>query len=278
MSGKHLITILVTALCFPAESSAGIVGDVNGDSLVSIADIATLIDHLQSQECEQGSHRFVDLGLTSGTLWASTNVGASTPEAYGSYFAWGETSEKELYYWSTYADSQSGTASDFTTYSAEGLTSCIGTNDDAAHTHWGCLWQLPTLTQCQELRSECTWASVNQNDTVGMLITGPNGNSIFMPKAGRKYGSQLMETGLNFYYWAGDLYCRYEADASSSLGSYMDASFNNYFEYYGYSRSVGFPVRPVFAFTTLQLNGDVNADGVLSLADIYALSSLLLVK
>lgn len=268
---------MAMSLCMVAGARADNTpaGDVTGDSLVTLADLTALVNYLQGMDTTEEGHSYVDLGLASGTLWATCNVGATTAEGFGDYFAWGETEEKSTYYWSTYQDSQNGSAISFQTYYSGGQTSCIATDDDAARHHWGSHWQQPTLAQLRELKESCTWQTDTLNGMAGMTITGPNGNHIFMPKAGRKYGTSVMGAGIHFYYWSGELYCTYDADANSSLGGYMDASFYNTFEYYGYSRNTGFPVRPVVASPTLHLRCDVNGDGTVNRADLTTLVHLL---
>ena len=123
----------------------------------------------------------IDLGLSSGTLWASWNLGASSPEEYGAYFAWGETTPKNNYVWSTY---KFGESSNFTKYNTtDGLTE-LQLEDDAANVILGKDWRMPTHQEELELVNECTWESVELNGISGYKVTGPNGNSIFLPRGG----------------------------------------------------------------------------------------------
>ena len=139
----------------------------------------------------------VDLGLTSGTLWSSCNIGASTPEEYGSYFAWGETAPKSNYDWSTY---KFGGGSNFTKYnSSDGLTE-LALEDDAAYVLWGENWRMPTHQQELELVNECSWESTTLNGISGYKITGPNGNSIFMPRGGLYDGTDYDADGTKVSY------------------------------------------------------------------------------
>ena len=139
----------------------------------------------------------VDLGLTSGTLWSSCNIGASTPEEYGSYFAWGETAPKSNYDWSTY---KFGGGSNFTKYnSSDGLTE-LALEDDAAYVLWGENWRMPTHQQELELVNECTRESVTLNGISGYKFTGPNGNSIFMPRGGLYDGTDYDADGTKVSY------------------------------------------------------------------------------
>ena len=144
------------------------------------------------------AHPYVDLGLPSGLLWATCNVGADSPEDYGDYFAWGETTPKSTYTWDNY---QFGTSTALTKYNeSDGLTTLLP-EDDAATANWGDGWRMPTRVECQELLNNTTWSSVQQNGVDGLLITGPNGNSIFLPWAGRYDGSNLQNAGRMGYFW-----------------------------------------------------------------------------
>jgi hypothetical protein len=135
-------------------------------------------------------HEFVDLGLPSGLKWATCNVGATKPEEYGDYFAWGEVRPKKTYDWSTYKWSN-GSGYSLTKYcldndygrvdSKEKLT----LSDDAAHTNWGGSWRMPSDEELNELYDNCTWAWTTLNGVKGCKVTSnKNGNSIFLPAAG----------------------------------------------------------------------------------------------
>ena len=151
----------------------------------------------------------IDLGLTSGTLWASCNIGASSPEEYGDYFAWGETVPKENYDWSTY---KFGGESNFSKYnSIDGLTE-LELEDDAAYVILGKGWRMPTHEEELELVNECTWENDMINGVSGYRITGPNGNSIFMPRGGIYDGTDyacdgtiLTDVNTCGWYWSSTL-------------------------------------------------------------------------
>ena len=170
-------------------------------------------------------HDCVDLGLPSGTLWATCNVGADSPEEYGDYFCWGETEPKDVYQWYNYkwAHWVYDTISDhyyrvveevWYKYSFESWTENgtldgdhkteLDPEDDAAYVNWGSNWRMPTLEQLQELKEKCTWEWTVQNGVKGYLVTGRNGNSIFLPAAGgRSY--DLYYDGKFAYYWSRSL-------------------------------------------------------------------------
>lgn len=135
-------------------------------------------------------HEYVDLGLPSGTLWATTNVGANSPTEYGDYFAWGETTpkSKDSYTWDTYFDAYDGSGYSFKKYTwEEGGKSVLDPEDDAAYVNWGPEWRMPSVEQVQELYNgdytTAWWTSVD--GVYGHKITSKvNGNSIFIPAAG----------------------------------------------------------------------------------------------
>ena len=131
----------------------------------------------------------VDLGLPSGTLWADRNVGADSPEAYGDYFAWGETKAKDTYDWTTYKWCQGdySTLTKYCTSSSYGTVdskTTLDLEDDAAYVNMGHKWHMPTSQELVELRDNCTWEWVTLNETNGYKVTGPNSNSIFLPATG----------------------------------------------------------------------------------------------
>ena len=146
-------------------------------------------------------HGYVDLGLPSGTLWATTNIGATTPEGYGNYYAWGETKPKADYSWSTYKFNPSGDGSTMTKYNeTDGLTT-LEAEDDVAHVLWGGEWHIPTQAQMQELIDNCTWTWDTVNEINGYTVSG-NGNSIFFPCAGFYRATSPNYVGSRGTYWS----------------------------------------------------------------------------
>ena len=192
-------------------------------------------------------HEWVDLGLPSGLKWATCNVGASKPEEYGDYFAWGEVEPKDYYDWSTYKwcngsyDTQTKYCYD-SYYGYNGFTdykTTLELSDDAANYNWGGAWRMPTTEEQDELRNNCSWEWTTQNGVYGRKVTGPNGNSIFLPAAGCRGDSSLYDAGSYGYYWSSSLgtYYSYTACYLYFDSDYVVWSYNN--------RFVGFTVRPV---------------------------------
>lgn len=156
---------------------------------------------------ETNGHECVDLGLPSGTLWATCNVGATTPEDYGNYYAWGETTTKSTYNWSTYFHTNDG-GSTFSKYNEGGKT-VLDPEDDAAHVNWGGSWHMPTKAEWQELLDNCTWTWTTQNGINGYKVTsnkaGYTDKFIFLPAAGYRNGSGLYDVGSVGFYWSSSL-------------------------------------------------------------------------
>ena len=191
-------------------------------------------------------HEYVDLGLPSGTLWATCNVGASIPEEYGDYFAWGETEPKETYAWSNYRWCN-GTETSLTKYCNNGSYGTLDNKtelepeDDAAYVNWGSLWRMPTNQQQKELSENCTWTWTTRNGVNGRLVTGPNGNSIFLPAAGFRSNSYGTNVGSGGSYWSRSLGSKpYNGRVQFFISSVAGW---NYIE----ERSCGLTVRPVRA-------------------------------
>ena len=193
---------------------------------------------------DPNGHEFVDLGLSSGTKWATMNVGATSPEEYGDYYAWGEIEEKEEYSWSTYkwCNGSENTLTKYCTDSDYGNVdnkTVLDPEDDVAHVKWGGSWRMPTSDEQKELYENCTWTWTTQNGVNGHTVTGPNGNSIFLPAAGCRYRTEVYNRG------------SYGNYCSSSLRSYRsNLAYLLYFDggYYDWddvSRYYGLSVRPV---------------------------------
>lgn len=187
----------------------------------------------------------VDLGLPSGTKWASTNIGTALPEGEGSFFAWGESYTKP-YYDYTYYVHCNGTPKTLIKYCTNpeyGTTdfkTSLEAADDAATTLWGESWRMPTTADINELIDNCTWTLDSINDQLGFYVTGKNGNKIFIPMAGTKYQQSWEYANKRGYYWTSDL------DASGDMyGVGLFLSRKGAQIGVQYSRGSGHNIRPV---------------------------------
>ncbi len=256
---KKLSSFLVVLLLMLASFTAGVEyqrGDVDYDGQVTISDVTCLIDYLlngtwpDDPVTPPDTPEWVDLGLPSGTLWATCNVGASSPEEYGDYFAWGETEPKDYYHSDNYKWFVEGSGIDYWTTkycndSTEGYNGFVDNKmeldpeDDAAYVNWGPSWRMPTKEQQDELRESCTWTWTTLNDVNGYQVTGPNGNTIFLPAAGYRHVHLLTADGTNGYFWSRTLY------PYTSFGAYYLRCFSTNVGWDYTRRSNGFSVRAV---------------------------------
>ncbi len=193
----------------------------------------------------ENGYDWVDLGLPSGLKWATCNVGATKPEEYGNYYAWGETTTKSDYSWDTYkygsgydALTKYNTNSDYGTVDNK---TTLEASDDAATTNWGSAWRMPTAEDWAELRENCEWIWTDSYQTTGVAgywVTGKNGNTIFLPAAGCRRYDYLRDAGDFGYYWSSSLYTDYP-DGAWVANFYSDGLDRYLARYYGLS------VRPV---------------------------------
>jgi len=150
--------------------------------------------------CPDSNHpHMIDLGLPSGTKWACCNVGASAPEEYGNYYAWGETQPKSVYDRDTY---QFYTNTGYVNIGSD----IAGTSYDAATANWGAPWRMPSEAQIQELVNNTTSTWTTENGVYGRKFTGSNGGTVFLPAVGYRSYSFLINAGSYGYYWSSTLY------------------------------------------------------------------------
>lgn len=204
-------------------------------------------------------HKYVDLGLS--VKWADRNIGAKSPEHFGDYFAWGETEPKSNYSISNYKWNN-GDETDFTKYCINskygynGFTddkTILDKEDDAAYINWGDKWRMPTQIELVELIYNCKWEWTTSNNVNGYLVTGLNGNSIFLPAAGRLTRTNLINAGTCGEYWLSNLteYDTYVgAFQGAPYGSELYFCYNEYnpegiYELSEYYREYGLTIRPV---------------------------------
>ena len=188
----------------------------------------------------------VDLGLS--VKWATCNVGASKPEDYGDYYAWGETEPKTTYNWSYYkwCSGSSTTLTKYNTSSEYGTVdnkTVLDLEDDAARANWGGAWRMPTDAEWTELRENCTWTWTNDYNGTGIkgeiVTSNNNGNFIFLPAAGYRNDDFLYDAGYDGNYWSSSLYTDIPGGAWY-VNFYSDGVGRN-----GNYRYFGLSVRPV---------------------------------
>lgn len=173
-------------------------------------------------------HEYVDLGLPSGLKWATCNVGASSPEDYGDYFAWGETNPKAEY-----------TEENSVTHGEQMGDISGNAQYDAATANWGGGWRMPSKAEMRELVDHCEWEWTQLNGVNGARVIGPNGSCIFLPAAGYRYGTSLNNDGFTGDYWSSTPDDGYDDYAYSLLFC------NGYENVLYYLRSYGQTVRPI---------------------------------
>lgn len=208
------------------------------NSEYAVGDTLTVV---QAGNPDASSVNAVDLGLS--VMWASCNVGAESPEGYGGYYAWGETEEKSNYTALTYKYYLGDLDGDGYYYDSneyQNIGSNIsGTSYDVAHVKWGGSWRMPTLSEIQELCNKCSWEWTTVNGISGQKVTGPNGNSIFLPAAGFRNGTDVYYRGSLGNYWSATLY------ESLSSYAYRLGFLSGYHDWDYLSRGLGLTVRPV---------------------------------
>ena len=171
----------------------------------------------------------VDLGLPSGLKWRSMNVGASKPEEYGNFYAWGETETKGSYIWNNYKYRSADSYSD--------RNPVLTSGDDAATVNVGSGWRTPKISEWKELKNNCDWTWTTRNGVNGMLVSSKtNDNSIFLPAAGC-FKSSLTDRGTVGYYWSASYYSAEWAQSLEFMRT--DATYGLV------DRSAGYSIRPV---------------------------------
>ena len=237
---------IVQAKALKAGTTSIVVKDMcsNQKWVISV----TVAERVETLSCPDGNHpHVIDLALPSGTKWACCNVGARAPENNGGYFAWGETIEKDEYTPVTYShchETDDTNCHSFWDkyYKYDDLGNEIsGTEYDVANVKWGNCWVMPLITQVYELMTKCQHKWVGYDGVKGVLFTGSNGMSIFLPAAGSKY-YDLSDEGVEGCYWTGTAsHDDYSRPLEFAYGNVSTSS--SFFRHYGYT------VRPVISGT-----------------------------
>ena len=192
----------------------------------------------------------IDLGLS--VKWADCNIGATKPEEYGDYFAWGETTPKDCYNWGTYRYGYNWqemakycTDSDYGKFGKDGFVdnkTVLELADDAARANLGGAWRMPTDEEWRDLREKCTWIWTTRNGVNGYEVKSKiNGNYIFIPASGFRDSNGLYSTGHYASYCSSSLDTSYPSTALGITIYEHDVRRNHHFRYYG------LPIRPVLS-------------------------------
>ena len=199
---------------------------------VSFVDEDSSIRYLLKNVLTHNGYEYVDLGLPSGLKWATCNIGASSPEQTGLYFAWGETTGYT-------AEQVPGVrAFDEASYTASAISTNLKPEQDAAYVHMGGNWRMPTKAEFKELLDNCN--VVKTEDYNGTGVTGRvftskvNGNSVFFPAAGGCINSSVDDVGSYGNYWSASRYSSFYAWSLSDNSGSMNLNYDE-FRYYGYS-------------------------------------------
>lgn len=200
-----------------------------------------------SWNTDSETSKTVDLGLPSGTLWATRNLGAAKADDYGDYFAWGEVRPKATYTRDNYKHYCRGRIVKYSypTYCEEKNIDdgrvALELGDDAASSILGPHWRIPTLRQAEELKEKCEWLMAFSNNGVdGVVAIGPNGNVLFLPFAGSKLDDKLYDEGREGSFWTS---CIHRTSPTKTHPLCFDGRTVGF----GWgSRYIGAPVRPVY--------------------------------
>lgn len=233
---KLLVSLLSALLCISVVAEPEIQSDGNQN-----------MNNIGFSSYAETSKEYVDLGLPSGTLWATCNIGATKPEESGFYFAWGETMPKKIYDWSTYKWTKLNSEGDIDslirynfnkTYGVVDSISTLFPKDDAAIVNLGKDWRMPTKEEIVELYENCKYCWTEINGVSGAKFTSSNGNSIFLPAAGTQESFVYNEGNVG-YYWTSS----FDGDT---------AAYVLYFYFHSEEatsgktvRFIGVPIRPV---------------------------------
>ena len=216
-------------------------------SIVGMLATCFIYNNSYGQNGEYNGHQYVDLGLPSGTKWATCNIGANSPQEYGKYYAWGELSEintKNNYLYS------------------ENNPTTLPYNADIATINWGGGWRIPTKAEFEELVNKCKWTWMSN----GYKVVGPNGHSIFLPAAGYYSNARTHEgSGSSGSFWSSSININDTPYAWALLfnsGYHFVSSFSRYY---------GRTVRPICTTSTVstKASGGKQYEVIVNEAKIY---------
>ena len=181
----------------------------------------------------------IDLGLS--VKWASCNIGASSPEEIGEYFAWGEIRTKSEYTWASYDYSRNADA-DMKKYNGTDNLQAADAEEDIVHLRYGGNWRMPTLDELNELRNKCTWEEIKEGDVLVCykITSKENGNFIYLPVTGYMQGKELKDEH-RAHYWTGT---RNDNSYPHKARALNETHFTSYHD--GDDRCLGMPVRGVY--------------------------------
>lgn len=222
---KRLSFLTLTLFLYSSMNAQSVLkGDMNDDGQITIADVTMLVDIILGKTPSEtipaqgiiiDGHECVNLGLSSGTLWAATNLGADSPEDYGNFFAWGDTTGNTSgnssfswisYIWSGHTFDSLTKYCNNSSYGIQDNLTELELADDAAYMTRSRQWRIPTDEQLQELLNECTWTWTTLNGINGYEVKGSNGNAIFLPAAGVYSSEGYEREGSYVSFWTRSLY------------------------------------------------------------------------
>ena len=191
----------------------------------------------------------VDLGLSVN--WASYNMGATSPEMTGNYYAWGETSAKNNYTWDNYSLSQHPSGNGMTKYNSDDGLRLLDWNDDVVHSEKGGSWRMPSKAEWEELQNNCDWIETTLYSVRGYrIVSRKNSNSIFLPCSGLMDEGQLRD-GMRPRYWSST---HTNGDNLGKARNLNESCYQSTYRYYGDDRRLGMPIRGVYDYKAEQLS------------------------
>lgn len=241
--------------------------DVNHDGGVNITDVIFVVNKILGNKNPDDLNKgeAVSLGLPSGTLWATYNVGADKPEGFGDHYAFGETEVKNYFDWNNY------THCDGTEETCHRLGDISGTQYDVARKKWGGNWRIPTINEWQELVKYCTYEWTTYQGVVGAKLTSVfNNKSIFLPAAGASWEDDINDVGKDGGYYSSTQYTR-NLNLAWNVWSFADDIYSDMLTKIAYGRSV----RPVVGIDQIN-HYDVNDDGDVNITDAIFLVNKIL--